>query len=165
MPDWLTHIVIAAVVGELFSVRKKSLLFFGALLPDILPKLVLLRLFIPLPALDYTLLSAFHTPFVLFLVTLLIAPLFRYRYKIVVALITLGALTHFVSDALLQHFSGGVALLYPLSLKHYTLNLVWPEQSYLILLPALFMYGLILIVKRENREAKNYGTRRTAKAD
>lgn len=159
MPDWLTHIVLAAVAVELFSIRNKSLVFLGALLPDLLPKLVLLRLIIPIPELNYTLLSAFHTPFVLFLVTLLIAPLFRYRYRAVVALITLGALTHFLSDALLRHFSGGVALLYPLSLKHYTLNLVWPEQSYLILLPALLIYGLIHFIKW------NHGTKRTVKAN
>ncbi len=147
MPDWLTHIVIALVFAEIFSVRKKSVVLLGAVLPDVLVKLTLLELFIPIPNWNYTFLSAFHVPLVLFLVILLLAPLFRYKYSAIVGWLSLGALTHFASDALLRHFQGGVALFYPFSLDKYSLNWVWPDQSYFILIPALIAYIMVGFVK------------------
>ena len=148
MPDWVTHIAIALLILEIYPVKKKSLVLLGAIMPDLLPKLVLLRLLIPLPGVDYTILSAFHTPFVLFLVTLLVAPFFRYNYWRVVFGITLGATSHFLSDALLRHFVGGVNLFYPVLLRHYTLNLVWPDQSYLILIPTVILYLVVVLYKK-----------------
>lgn len=144
MPDWLTHAVLGLLVAEIFSVRKKSLVVLGALLPDIFPKLVLLRLLIPLPHLNYTGLGAFHTPFVFFLATIIIAPLFRYSYWKFILWLNLGAATHFFSDALLRHFAAGVHLFYPISLGHFTLNVVWPDESYWVLIPALLLYGVVL---------------------
>lgn len=155
MPDWVTHIAIALLILELYPVKKKSLVLLGAIMPDLFPKLVLIRLLIPIPAIDYHILSAFHTPFVLFLATLLIAPLFRYNYWKVVLWITIGTTSHFLSDALLRHFIGGVNLFYPVLLKHYTLNLVWPDQSYLILIPTVIFYLLIIIYKKYRAVSKN----------
>lgn len=148
MPDWVTHIAIALLILELYPVQKKSLVLVGAILPDLLPKLVLLRLLVPIPPFDYHFLSAFHTPFVLLLVVMLMAPLFRYDYWKVVGWITVGTTSHFLSDALLQHFVGGVNLFYPVLLKHYALNLVWPEQSYLILIPTAVLYLIVVLYKK-----------------
>ena len=158
MPDWVTHIAIGLLILELYPVKKKSLVLLGAILPDLLPKLVLLRLLIPIPSLDYVFLSAFHTPFVLFFVTMLLAPLFRYDYWKVVGGITIGTTSHFLSDALLQHFVGGVNLFYPVLLKHYTLNLVWPDQSYLIFIPVVILY-LIVIVSKKYWRSEVHATR------
>ena len=157
MPDWVTHAIIGLIVAELFGVKKKSLVLLGTLLPDILPKLVLVRLFVEIPNLSYKTFDAFHTPFILFLATLLIAPLFRYDQRKVVFWLNLGAISHFLSDALLRSFLGGVRLLYPFSSQRYTLNLVWPNESYLIALPALAVYLIILIVKqyRKNETTTN----------
>lgn len=148
MPDWVTHIVIALLFAEAFDVPKKSIVLFGAILPDIFPKLVLLRLFTPLPLGDLGFLKAFHTPFVLFLVIMLIALLFRYNYLKIVLWLSLGAVTHFFADSLLKHFTGGVNLLFPLSLEHYTLNLVWPNHSFIILIPTILVYFSLLIFKK-----------------
>ena len=155
MPDWVTHIVIALLIVELYPIQKKSLVLLGAILPDLLPKLVLLRLFIPIPSIDYSFLSAFHTPFVLFLATLLLAPLFRYNYWRVVLWITIGTTSHFVADALLRHFVGGVNLFYPVFLEHYTLNLVWPDQSYFILIPTIMVYLLVILYQKYKRVSGN----------
>jgi membrane-bound metal-dependent hydrolase YbcI (DUF457 family) len=136
------------VFAEMFNVRKKSVVLLGAILPDLLPKLVLLELFVPIPNWDYTLLSAFHVPFVLFLVILLLAPLFRYRYARIVWWLSLGTFTHLLSDTLLRHFQGGIAWLYPFSVEKYALHWVWPDQSYLILMPALLSYLTIILIKK-----------------
>jgi membrane-bound metal-dependent hydrolase YbcI (DUF457 family) len=148
MPEWLTHVIIGLIIIELFNVKKRSLVLLGVILPDILPKITLLRLLIPLPNLNFGWLSAFHTPFVFFLTTLLIAPIFRYDYKKVVLLLNAGALSHFLSDALLRGFGSGSRLLYPLSYEGFRFNLVWSDQSYMILIPALIIYATILITKR-----------------
>ncbi len=147
MPDWLTHVVIALVFAEIFNVRKKSVVLLGAILPDFLPKLIQLELFVPIPNWNYALLSAFHVPFVLFLVILLIAPLFRYKYVSIVGWLSLGTFTHLLSDTLLRHFQGGISWLYPFSMEKYALHWVWPDQSYLILIPAIITYILVVVFK------------------
>ena len=146
MPDWLTHVVIGLVIIEIFSIKKKSLILLGTILPDILPKIALLKMFIHLPV-KLTFFKSFHTPFIMFLGILIIAPIFRYNYKKVVLLLSTGALTHFITDAMLKSFIGGMNLFYPFSLGQFRINLIWPEKSYLILLPTLLFYFLIIIYK------------------
>jgi len=152
VPDWLTHIVIALVFAELLDVKKKSVVLVGALLPDLLPKLTLLELFIPIPNWNYQFLDAFHVPFVLVLVILLIAPLFRYKYSRIVAWLSLGTLTHLLSDTLLRHFLGGISWLYPFTTDKHTLNWIWPDQSYVVLIPALLVYFIIILMKKRWRK-------------
>ena len=150
MPDWFTHVLIGLIIAEVFSVRKKSLVLIGTIIPDILPKLVLLRLFIPIPSINYTVLKAFHTPFVIFIAILLIAPLFKYSYKKVVALMGAGALSHLLADAALRHFAGGVRLLYPISMRKYAFNFFWPNESFIIMVPLLIIYITIVAMHRKN---------------
>jgi membrane-bound metal-dependent hydrolase YbcI (DUF457 family) len=149
MPEWFTHVALGLLLAELFNVNKKSIVVLGAILPDILVKLTLVRLFIPIPNIDYSILGALHVPFVFFLFTLVAAPLFRYPYGRIVLGLNLGALSHFLSDALLRHVAGGgVRLLYPLSRNYYTAGLIWPEQSYLLGIALAIAYGLLLFLKK-----------------
>jgi len=149
VPDWLTHVVIGLLLTELFSVKKKSVVLLGAILPDILPKIILLQLLVPLPIFNNKVLEAAHVPFIFFLGSMIAATLFRYRYWKIVWWLNLGALSHFLSDALLRHFGeGGVQLLYPLTSQKYTLNLLWQDQTYLLLVPVLLLYLLIRKYKK-----------------
>lgn len=158
MPDWVTHVVIGLLLTELLPVKKKSLLLLGTILPDILPKLALLHLFIPLPGINWAFLKAFHTPFVFLLVTLLIVPLFRYPYGPVILWLNVGAWSHFAADATLRLFSGGgQRLLYPLSLESFRLNWIWPEQSYLLFVPLFIVYIFIVVIKRYRLPSRNGG--------
>ncbi len=149
MPEWFTHVALGLLLAELFNVNRKSIVVVGAILPDILVKLTLVRLFLPLPNIDYSILGALHVPFVFFLFTLVVAPLFRYHYGRIVLWLNLGAMSHFLSDALLRHLAGGgVRLFYPLSLNYYTASVIWPEQSYLLGLAVALAYGLLLFLKK-----------------
>ncbi len=149
MPDWLTHVAIGLLFAELFSVRKKSIVLLGAILPDILPKIILLQLLFPLPVFNNNILEAAHVPFIFFLGTMMVAPLFRYNYWKIVGWLNLGAVSHFLADALLRHFGGGgVRLLYPLASQKYTLNLVWQDQTYLIFTPVLLLYLMVQWYKK-----------------
>jgi membrane-bound metal-dependent hydrolase YbcI (DUF457 family) len=157
MPDWLTHILLGLILVKIFNVKKKSLVLLGTILPDILPKLILLRLFIPLPEISSAVLKSFHTPFILFLFTLLIAPLFKYNYQKVVFWFNLGIMSHFLADLTLRHLhsNSGLRLLYPLTLQKFNLGWVWPEQSYLIAIPALLIYLIIIFLKKKKISSKD----------
>lgn len=145
MPEWATHALLGLVIAEIFGVRKKSIVMLGALLPDILVKLVLIRLFLPIPNVDYSILGSGHTPFVFLLLSVLICPLFRYDHIKIILWMNLGALTHFLADATLRHISdGGVRLLYPLTTKMYTLSLIWPDDTYWL---AIFLAILYLGIR------------------
>ena len=141
MPEWVTHALLGLLVAEIFSVKKKSIVVLGALLPDIIVKLTLVRLFIPIPNFDYAVLGSFHTPFVFLLFSILLSPLFRYDYLKIIIWLNMGALTHFLADATLHHVSdGGVRLLYPLSNTYYTVGWIWPDDTLWIGLGAAILY-------------------------
>lgn len=152
MPDWLTHLVIGLVLIELIPLKKKgqkSLILLGTILPDLLTKFLMVEKWIPLSE-GFSVLTAFHSPFILFLFILLIAPLFRISYRSVVLALSLGTASHILSDFMLHHLDpgSGIMLFYPFSFVRFSLGWVWPEQPYFILIPLLLVYlGLILIKK------------------
>ena len=153
MPEWVTHVLIGLVLAELLFIPKRSVVLLGAILPDLFAKLVLLRLFIPIPHWNYSFLSMAHTPFVLFLVCLLLAPLFRYEYRKIVYWLMVGGLSHIFSDMLLKHYlGGGMALLFPFSNMKFSLGLFWPDESYLLLYIMILIYLCILFFKYERKK-------------
>src|SRR3989344_4861936 len=115
MPDWLTHIVIALIFAEIINTEKKSLVILGR----------------------------FHTPFMTFLVTLLVAPLFRYHRAKTLILLNVGMLSHYLSDIMLRHYVGGIRMLWPLSEQQYILNWFWSDQAIYLLAISLAAYFLI----------------------
>tara|TARA_Y100000310_G_scaffold196876_1_gene196965 strand:- start:5755 stop:6225 length:471 start_codon:yes stop_codon:yes gene_type:complete len=147
MPDWLSHLLIALIIAEVFGIKKKSLVVFGALAPDILPKIQLLFFYFELPPVVSFI--NFHTPFMMLLSGIIIAPLFRYDKFKTFLFFSIGAASHFLSDLTMKHFTiMGTRLLYPISTANYTLNWIWPEQSIYILIASLIIYLSIRIVKR-----------------
>lgn len=159
MPEWLTHALLGLVVAEIFGIRKKSIVILGALLPDILVKLVLLRLFLPIPNIDYSILGSGHTPFVFLLFSILICPLFHYDYLKIIMWLNVGALSHFLADATLHHiFDGGVRLFYPLTTKMYTLSLIWPNDTYWLAIFLIFVYLGIIGFKKYLWPRLHHGT-------
>jgi len=76
MPDWMSHLIIGLILAELFNVRKKSLVVLGAFMPDLIAKLDLVLFYFNIKT--FASFSYFHTPLMCFLISILIAPLFRY---------------------------------------------------------------------------------------
>src|SRR3989338_33983 len=147
MPDLMSHLVIGLILAELFNIKKKSLVVLGALTPDLLSKTNLITLHFGMPLQIST--TPFHTTIVLLLASILIAPLFRYSKIKTIIFFNTGALSHFLSDITMKHFTIiGTRLLYPFSRTNYTLNLIWPEQSVYILVVSLFIYIAIRIYKK-----------------
>lgn len=145
MPDWMSHILIGLIFCELFNIRKKSLVLLGALMPDLIAKLFLLFFYLGVKL--FISLGSFHTPVVSFLLALLVAPLFRYDRVKTTILITIGLVTHFLSDLTMRHFTAGMRLFFPFSMSPYRLDLLWPEQSIYVLMLSLAAYFFIRVIK------------------
>lgn len=146
MPDWMSHLLIGLIVAELFNIEKKSLVLLGTLMPDLISKIFLL--FFLFRIWDHISFTAFHTPIVCFLLIILIAPLFKYDKVKTIFLINLGLITHFLSDLTIRHFTSGMDLFFPFSMKYYKLDLIWPEQSIYVLISSLIIYFIIKVIKR-----------------
>jgi len=52
MPDWISHILIALIIVELFNLKLKSLVLLGSILPDFFFKISTLGLFFNIPTTD-----------------------------------------------------------------------------------------------------------------
>ena len=146
MPDWMSHILIGLIFAEAFNIRKKSLVLLGALMPDLISKLFLLFFYLGLP--NNIGLGSFHTPIMCFLLSILIAPLFRYSRAKTILLVDIGLATHFLFDLAIRHFTSGMRLFFPFSMKVYRIDLMWPEQSIYLLIFSLIAYIFVKAAKR-----------------
>ena len=149
MPDLMSHLLIAVILAEVFNIKKKSLVILGALLPDLLSKWFLIYVHFGIaPLISFV---TFHTPIMVFLISLLIAPVFRYNQIKVIGLINLGTLSEILSDLTMKHFTVvGSRIFFPFSNANYTFNLIWPEQSIYILIALLLVYVLIRFIKKKH---------------
>lgn len=149
MPDLMSHLIIALILSEIFNIKKKSIVALGALLPDVLSKghLAYLHLNIA-PAFSF---MPFHTPAILFLLSIIICSFFRYGKLKIILWTNLGSISHFLSDLTMKHFTiVGTRLFFPFSMSNYTLNLIWPEKSIYVLLFLSVAYVLIRFIKKSS---------------
>lgn len=154
MPDWISHILIALIICEIFKIKKKSLVVLGSLLPDMLGKLSLLNLFTKVPeGFFFWITVPFHTPIGLLLMTLIICPIFKYNQKKVFSLITTGWVLHLLADLTNKHLVySPMFLLFPFSWKTYELGILWPEEYLLVLVPLFIIYvGIRLFINLKTK--------------
>lgn len=162
MPDLMSHVLIALIIGELFNVRKKSLIVMGAIAPDVLSKLDLLYFHFGIP--KVITFSSFHTPFMCFLLSLFISAFFVYPKLKTVILFNIGAISEFSSDFFVKHFStAGQRIFYPLSLHNYAYGLFWSDDSLYILIGLLLIYASIKFIKRNSKKEIKYRKKQKAR--
>lgn len=149
MPDWLSHMLIGLILAELFRVKKKSVVMLGAILPDLVVKISLIGLFIHLPAWFRYFVIHSHVPVICILMTLFIALVFRYDQVRILLWMNLGVLSHFISDLTMKHFTGGMLLFFPFTIKEYSLNLFWADYSLILVLPLLAVYLVLLYYNKK----------------
>ena len=153
MPDLMSHLLIGLILAELFNIKKKSIVVMGALAPDLLAKIHLVYYYLGInPGILF---SSFHTPLMLFLVSLLLAPLFLYdSIKFLIAF-NIGSVSEILSDLTMKHFTiSGSRLFFPFSMKNYTLNWIWPEQSIYVLVALLTVYFALSAIKKKSLKPK-----------
>ncbi|MBW2976269.1 hypothetical protein KY347_02375 [Candidatus Woesearchaeota archaeon] len=157
MPDLMSHLIIGLLLAEVFNIRKKSLIVLGALAPDILSKIPLI--FFYFGTASPVSFVPFHTPFMWLLLSILLAPLFRYDKLKTVLFFNIGSISHFLSDLTMKHFDiVGTRLFFPFSNANYTLNWIWPEQSIYILIVSLFVYMAVRVINKSIRYKKSANT-------
>ena len=130
MPDWISHILIALIIGHLFSVKKKSLLVLGAVLPDIMGKAKMLNSIFGGVFPDVTVLSNYgHSLAAALAASFFVALFFLYPYLKTGFLIAVGSISHLLSDGTTKDFmfSGPFPIL-------------WHDQYYIILIITLITY-------------------------
>ena len=146
MPDLLSHVLIGLILAELFNVKKKSLVVLGAIAPDILSKFYLIYFYFNLPPIISFV--PFHTQVMMFLLSIVIAPLFRQDNVKIILLFNLGAMSHILADLTMKHFTVmGSRIFFPFDMSNYTLNLIWPDDSLFILLGCFVIYIIIRSIK------------------
>lgn len=147
MPDWISHILFGLIIAEVFTLRK-SLVVFGAILPDILLKLGHLRIFFPNIPVEswYQVFFPLHSILGSILVAIIIAPLFEYPMRKVVGLITIGAISHILLDGLarVHIFNVQGFLFYPFSTLNWSLNAVRMENFFI---PMIVLFVILVLVK------------------
>ena len=92
-----------------------------------------------------------------FLITVLVAPLFKYPKIKTVFLVSVGMISHFMADVILKHFVGGSRLLFPFSMMRFKLNLIWSNHTLILLVALLFVYLTVVVMKLSlNKKTVSY---------
>ncbi|MFZ2456421.1 MAG: hypothetical protein WAX07_08085 [Candidatus Altiarchaeia archaeon] len=155
MPSLLAHIFLGIFLAYVFRVKKKSMLLFGAILPDI--KIFLYLLATPLLGLSAAnmLIVPVHSLFGSLLLALFFASLLpKDEYGRNLLLLCLGAAAHFTLDASIYPFYGieHYLLLYPLSWSTYGIAAM--DYIYSINMLGLFFLAAVMLadyIKRGER--------------
>jgi hypothetical protein len=151
MPSLLAHIFLGMLLAYLFRVERKSILLFGAILPDI--KIFLFLLATPLLGLSAanSLIIPIHSPFGSLLLALFFASLLpKGAYIRNLLLLCLGAATHFALDAGIYPFYGieHYLLLYPFSWSAYGVEGM--DYIYLFSIFGLFFLTAIALKRKKS---------------
>lgn len=152
MPSLLAHIFLGMLLAYLFRVKEKSVLLFGAILPDI--KIFLYLLATPLLGLSAanSLIIPVHSPFGSLLLALFFASFLpKERYKRNLFLLCLGVTAHFALDASIYPFYGieHYLLLYPFSWSTFGIEAM--DYIYLFNMLGLFFITAIMLTNHIKR--------------
>jgi len=154
MPDWISHMLIGLILAKMFNLKRKSLVVLGALLPDFIIKISTLGFFVDMPLSLYWFLVPGHLPIGLILITIFITPFFLTRFKATFTLITIGWMSHVLADLSTRFFMNNPQgmLLFPLSWRMFSYQLIWPEEYYIaiIILGPLYI-GILAFEKLKSK--------------
>jgi|TARA_B100001971_G_C18094298_1_gene485216 hypothetical protein len=158
MPDWLAHVLAAAILWKLlihkfnFDSKFIPIIMVGALIPDA-EKMGLLLYVLAEIDIGYFL-KPLHSIFGSILLAGIIS-LFFYDSKRIMTILCLGIGTHLSLDLLMSHITGGeILLLFPFSFNMYQLNLIQTDNYYPALITVLLAF-LIIIYERISRHKKD----------
>ncbi len=149
MPDWITHLGSSYLVYRPISRKDLRLALLGGILPDFFSRVTTILddvFHLPLPR--HYQFEAFHTPFVLLLMVILIS-LFSTHFFRCFGLIFAGSILHIALDMTQLKFAGyGQLLLYPFSYTTYQFNLInYNGWGYYLMVAAFFVLLLSYVNK------------------
>lgn len=126
MPDLLTHFLVAYLLVQIIGIRRyASIIYVGAILPDILS-----RSFMLADICSYWFFEPLHTPLVLILSCSLVSYFFEEEIRgEVFAYLLAGVSLHLFMDVFQKHMALGYPWLFPFSWTDCEIGLLWPELS------------------------------------
>ena len=153
MPDWITHLGTAYVGARVARVSEVQLVLFGAVLPDIMmPAFVVMDLLqLPVSLHAFAYLLPYQSLLIVSLLGAAIAVLHSRPVRCFL-LISGGALSHFVLDALETDIDCGLRIFYPFSFD--SLSLGWLEGT-ATLPPPVFWFSAIALAFALRNPANN----------
>ena len=160
MPSLLVHIFAGVLIAYLLKVRRKSILLFGAILPDI--KIFLYLVATPLLGISAanSMIIPIHSPFGSLLLCVFFAVLLpKKEFRKNLSLLCLGIAAHYALDASIFPFYGieHYLLLYPFSWQ--TFGIETKDMAYLYVLNVLGLLFLSALAYNKviKRHIKNQG--------
>lgn len=146
MPDWFTHAIAGWITGKAAKLDV-SLVIVGSLIPD----LVKINLaFDALKINTHGFFDPLHTPAGSLLVAGSMAFLFP-KAKEAFLFLSLGIATHFILDLFLEHTSGGIKLLFPLSWREWQIYAISPYDYWVTTFAIAFALLFYLILMGRQR--------------
>lgn len=152
MSDWIGHLIFAATVGLFLKTERKSVLYLGALLPDIASKFHLLSIFLPL---DKQFWDAMTYPSHTFLGIILLsvgvgicfAALYRFDWVKSSMLVLIGCVSHLFLDLFNLHYASLRGTLFFPSLLNLEIGPLLPHEYlwfWVVLIPLYFICRFIV---------------------
>lgn len=151
MPDWITHLGIAYLLGRLIKIRDIRLLLLGSVLPDIARLTYLSRISDLSEISLIALLEPLHSPLIIVLMSLAIA-LLNQKPKAAFLILAFGSSIHLLLDMVVSAFGYPRLLLYPLSYKAFAINLFPHESIFSILLIGISSIALFHAIFTKKRK-------------
>jgi hypothetical protein len=152
MPDWITHIAVAWIIGTLLGLRYKqfnqsntAIIMVGALIPDII-KISIITNYLGYNIYNY--ITPIHLPIGSIIIVGMITLLFKEK-KWIFLFLLIGITTHYLLDLLLE--GEGMTLFYPFYWGQWQLGLT-TSQDYTSTIIALSAVILVYMISRyQNR--------------
>lgn len=148
MPDLLTHFLSAYILGKgtIASRAMRSIFYLGAILPDLFSRspIILLEFILRrYPGEISRFFVNFHSPFVVFWLSLLISQLFQKDRRKIFFILLSGAGLHLFLDLLQRHVEPVYFWLFPFSWQKWEIGLFWADNS-IYAVPFLLLFILII---------------------
>lgn len=149
MPDLLTHFLSGYLLGKwtIASRARRSIFYLGAILPDLFsrgPVILLEFIMRRYPSGLSRFFINFHSPFVVFWLSLLISQFFQKDRRKIFFILLSGAGFHFILDFFQRHVEPVYFWFFPFCWKRYEAGLFWADSS-VYAIP--FLLGSIMVVE------------------
>jgi hypothetical protein len=151
VPDWLTHFVAAFLLATVLGIKEKEIVILGGLLPDIFKIYIITSLFFDSSKilLIKNFFAPLHTVIGVLLNAALVSTFFRdFEFK-AFKLIMIGAVLHFLLDAILMLPYGKMVFeLWPILIFDMEFGIFF-DDSPIPLLIFSFLLALYLIIQNK----------------
>jgi membrane-bound metal-dependent hydrolase YbcI (DUF457 family) len=162
VPDWITHLCIAYLITKLFGIKKnRSLVFLGALLPDLFKFFIPFSVFIDLapyetPVLNFF--APFHTVLGVLFSGLFTSSFFNgIKWRNAYSLILIGAFSHLFIDIFIYPWGSEMWSLWPIWQGDLGTGIFWSDSPVPAAISIFVCSVVIFLKKRQDPDVRING--------